>query len=79
MYLITIITNIIIMIRVAQSYLRLLHSLLANLGEGIVAVGEFGSQAVPQTRRVADFGNALVKCLWSAYVKGPLPCSFNRI
>ena len=67
------------MIRVAQSYLRLLHSLLANLGEGIVAVGEFGSQAVPQTRRVADFGNALVKCLWSAYVKGPLPCSFNRI
>merc|ERR1712013_562457 len=49
--------------RVPQSYLRLLHSLLANLGEGIAAVGEFGSQTVPQTRRVADFGNALV---WGA-------------
>merc|ERR1712013_27419 len=49
--------------RVTQSYLRLLHSLLANLGEGIAAVGEFGSQTVPQTRRVADFGNALV---WGA-------------
>ena len=59
------ITIITIMIRVTQSYLRLLHSLLANLGEGIAAVGEFGSQAVPQTRRVADFGNALVKFSWS--------------
>merc|ERR1711936_1363366 len=46
--------------RLTQSYLRLLHSLLSSLGEGLSAAGEGKHQVPPRGAHGFDIGGALV-------------------
>merc|ERR1712062_335133 len=46
--------------RLTQSYLRLLHSLLSSLGEGLSAAGEGRHQVPPRGAHGFDIGDALV-------------------